>query len=150
MKRIFLWLLMAVLLFSIQPAVGYAAENRIETICFDDGSYVVVEIFDNGARASGSKTGKKQYTYYDGDNVSQWKVVLSGTFTYTGSSSSCTSSSVDTTIYDSAWYVVSKSASKSGNEATASVKMGDRPDGTTVRIVPVDLSLECDENGNLS
>lgn len=150
MKRFAAWLLLAVLLINVLPAMGNAAENESEIIEFDDGSYFVVEIIANHSRASESKTASKQYTYYDADDVSQWKAVLTGKFTYTGSSATCTSSSVSTTIYDSSWYEIYKYASKSGNKATASVTMGDKLDGETIARVPVSLSLTCDANGNLS
>lgn len=149
MKRIFSILLAAILMVSILPAAGSAAET-METIYYDDGSYLTIEVIFSPARATWSVTGNKQYTYYNSSSVSQWKAVLTGTFTYTGSSSSCTASSVNVTIYDSSWYVISKSASKSGNKATASVTMGEKADGVTIMRVPVSLALTCDANGNLS
>lgn len=149
MKRIFSFLLLLALLLSIMPLSAYAAENEREVISFEDGSYVVVEIIEDAARVSGSKTGKKQHTYYDADDESQWKVVLTGSFTYTGSSSACTSSSVDVIIFDSAWYTYSKSASKSGNKATGSVTMK-TSSSDAIGSVPVTLTLTCDANGNLS
>lgn len=149
MKRAFSVLLVVILLVSALPVVGNAAET-VETLYFDDGSFMTIEVVYSPARATWSVTGNKQYTYYDSNSVSQWKAVLTGTFTYTGSSSTCTASSVDVTIYDSSWYVVSKSASKSGNTATGSVVMGEKAGGITVTRVPVSLTLKCDANGNLS
>ena len=148
MKRMLSCILVMVLLLSVIPVCGSAAEA--DMILYQDGGYAVIEITSLGSRASGTVTGSKTYTYYDSDDVAQWKAILTGKFTYTGSASTCTSSSVSTTIYDSTWYAVSKSASKSGNTATAYVKMGDAPDGVTVIIVPVSLTLSCDANGNLS
>ena len=87
--------------------------------------------------------------YYNSDGISKWNAVLTGSFSYNGSSATCSSSSVDVTIFDSDWYVISKYASKSGNTATASVTVGRRYDGSTIK-VPVSLSLKCDKNGNLS
>lgn len=142
--------MLAMLFINLVPFSAYAAENEQSIVFFEDGCYIKVEIIESIARASGSKTAKKQYTYYDDDNVSQWKVVLNGTFTYTGSSSTCTSSSVDVTIYNSDWYTISKSASKSNNKAVGSAKMGNRPDGVTIKTVPVNLTLSCDADGNLS
>lgn len=150
MKRVLCCLLTAVLLFSLIPVHGYAAEDGAETVYFDDGSYMTIEVIAKGSRASGSVTGSKPATYYDGDGVAQWKVVLTGSFTYTGSDATCTSSSVDVTIYDSSWYAASKYATKSGNKASASVTMADKPAGVVVSTIPVSLSLECDANGNLS
>lgn len=150
MKRIFSFILVAAMLFCMIPIHSNAAANQLETIYFEDGSYMTVEIISKGARASGSVTGSKPYTYYGSDGNAKWKAVITGSFSYSGSSATCTSSSVSVTIYDSSWYTVSKSASKSGNTARASVTIGEKRGGVTVTKVPVSLSLSCDKDGNLS
>ncbi len=148
MKRILCWGMAFVLLLCIFPVSANAVE--METIYLEDGSYITVQIEPVSSRASGTKTGNKVYTHYDSDDSSNWKAVLTGTFTYTGSSASCTASRVNVTIYDSSWYVVSEDAQKSENKATASVTMGQKALGVTVNKVPVSLTLSCDANGNLS
>lgn len=150
MKRFISCFLLAIILMNILPVFCMAKEGTEETIFFEDGSYMIIEIVTNGSKASGSVTGNKRYTYYNDSNVTQWQAVLTGTFTYTGYSSTCTSSSVNVSIYDSTWYVSSKYASKSGNTATASVTMGKTLEGITMTKVPVNLTLSCDANGNLS
>lgn len=150
MKRILCGVLVMVLVLSILPIYGNAAENKAETIYFEDGSYMIVETITSGSRASGSLTGSKPATYYSSSGVAQWKAVLTGSFTYTGSSAVCTASSVAVTVYNSTWYEISKSASKSGDTATASVTMGQKVGGITTLKVPADISLTCDANGNLS
>lgn len=150
MKRVFSFILASVLLLCMIPVRGNAMENQMEIIYFEDGSYMTVEIITKGTRASGSVSGSKPYTYYDSDGVAQWKATLTGSFTYNGSSATCTSSSVDVTIYNSTWYVSSKSAGKSGNTATASVTMGKKMLGVTVTTKSASISLTCDKNGNLS
>ena len=150
MKRLLSSLLILTMLLCVFPVQGSAVEKKLETVYFDDGSYMTVEIITRGTRASGSTSGSKPYTYYDSTGSAQWKATISGSFTYNGSSATCTSSSVDVTIYDSAWYTISKSASKSGNTASASVTMVEKRGGVTVNRVPVSLSLSCDRNGNLS
>lgn len=148
MKRLMCSVLLAVLLIGILPISAVADE--IETIHLSDGSYIVVRLYEDGTRAAGTVSGGKEYTHYDSGGSSNWKVVLSGSFAYTGSSSNCTASNINVTIYDSSWYTVSKSASKSGNTATGSAIMGDTASGVTVKRVPVSLTLQCDPNGNLS
>lgn len=150
MKRILCYILASVMLFCMIPIHSNAVENKLETIYFEDGSYMTVGIITKGARASGSVSGSKPYTYYGSDGNEKWKAVVTGSFKYTGSSATCTSSSVDVTVYSSSWYTISKSASKSGNTATASVTMGEKQGGVTVTKVPVSLSLSCDADGNLS
>lgn len=148
MKRFVSCILLVVLIAGIIPVYAMASER--EFIYQDDGSYIIVELINKGARASGTISGGKAYTYYGSNGASAWKAVLNGTFNYTGSGATCTASSVDVTIYDSSWYIISKSANKSGSTATGSVTMGLKSAGVTVSRVPVSLTLSCDANGNLS
>ena len=153
MKRTIGCVLLAALLVAVFPLNCHAAnvDDEMTTVYyFENGSYMTETLQVYQLRASGSVTGNKVRTYYGSDGSTDWKAVLSGTFTYTGSSATCTASSCDVTIYDSAWYVISKSASKSGSSATASVTMGEKLLGITVNEVPISLKLTCDANGNLS
>lgn len=150
MKRLFCCVLSLLLIIGMLPYHANAAGNNIETIYFQDGSYLVTEIITNGSRASGNVTGSKPSAYYDSEGVIQWRVTLTGSFTYNGSSATCTSSSANVTIYDSTWYTISKTTGKSGNTATASVTMGKKAVGVTVAKVPISMTLECDADGNLS
>lgn len=150
MKHLLCSVLVIMMLLSVLPVSGNAAEQDKEVIYFQDGSYMTIELIENGFRASGSKSGSKRSTYYGSNGATEWVAVLSGNFNYTGSSATCTSSSMNVTIYDSDWYVISKSASKSGNSATGSAVMGLKNAGVTVTRVPVSLTLQCDANGNLS
>ena len=57
----------------------------------DDGSYFVTEIVEEPTtRATKTKTGTKSTTYYNANDVKQFKFDLKGTFTYTGTSAKCT------------------------------------------------------------
>ena len=150
MKRVICSLLVVMLVLCSIPICGNAAEREQEIIRFEDGSYAVVETITSGARASGRISGSRPYTYYDSTGVAQWKVVLNGSFTYTGSSATCTSASCSVTIYNSEWYTVSKNASKSGNTASANATMGESSGGVLVNRVSASLTLRCDKNGNLS
>lgn len=152
MKRFLCVLMVAALLAALVPMNCLALEVEEETVTarFDDGSYITESIQVYHTRASGTVTGSKVKTYYGENGVAEWKAVLTGTFTYTGTSSTCTNASCTVTIYESAWYTISKSASKSGNTAYGSVTMGYKLLGVTIKEVPANLSLKCDENGNLS
>lgn len=152
MKRLVSLILLTLILLSVFPVACLAESKNTERVIvsFSDGSYITESITEYAARASGSKTGTKTRTYYSSSGTALWQVVLTGSFTFTGTSSTCTSSSCSASIFDSAWYVISKSSGKSGNTATASAKIGERVLGVTVSRVPVDLTLTCDANGNLS
>lgn len=146
MKRVVSVLMLVFFLFSVLPMAGAAEAVSEERIELGDGYYLIAETFQSGARASKSVSGSKPYTCYDSAGTALWKVTLYGTFTYTGSSATCTASSISTTIYDSSWSTGSKSASKSGNKATGSATMKK----STVKSVPVSLSLSCSASGSLS
>lgn len=152
MKRMACCVLLTVLLVSVisLPCLALASEEDAVVTYYEDGSYLIERIVVTHSRASGTKTGAKEAIYYGSSGASKWKAVLNGTFSYTGSSATCTASSVSVTIYDSSWYTVSKSASKSGNTAYGSVTMGYKTFGVTVNEVSKNLSLKCDANGNLS
>lgn len=145
-------ILLSIMLILLIPFNCLATENDEvgNVIYFDDGSYMVEQIFVIQSRASGTVTGDKIDTYYSSNGTALWKAVLTGSFTYSGTSSTCTSSSVSVTIYDNDWYTISKSASKSGNAATSSVTMGCKMLGVTVNKEYSNLTLTCDKDGNLS
>lgn len=148
MKKLWCCVLAVVLIMSIIPIEGNAAEA--EWITFPDGSYMTIELITSQTKASGSVTGSKKSTYYSNSGAVEWIAVLTGSFSYTGSGSTCTASSMNITIQNNAWYIASKSATKSGNTAYGSATMGLRVGGITTNTVPVSLSLNCDANGNLS
>lgn len=149
MKRIACLILVSVLMIAMLPVSVFAAENS-EITYFEDGSYIVVTISENYSRSTVSKNGSKSYVYHNSTGTSCWKATLNGTFTYTGSSSTCTASSCSVTVYESDWSTSSKSATKSGNTAKASVTMVRKALGVTVDTKSASISLTCDTNGNLS
>lgn len=148
MKRVLCCGLMMVLLMGVMPVRASASE--METIYFEDGSYSTIELTTYGTRASGSKSGSKTYNHYDSNGSKVWKVVLTGSFTYTGSSATCTSADMSATIYDSAWSVYNISDSKSGNVARGAATVAKELLGVTVAKKTANLTITCDANGNLS
>lgn len=148
MKKIISVWLMLVMFALMLPQPVLAQETN--TIYYRDGSYLEMNIQMAESRTAGTKNGTKTYVYKNSDGVLQWKAVLSGTFTYTGTASSCTKSSCSVTIYDLDWYEVSKVAGKSGSSATCELTMGYKVFGITTKKIPVSMSLNCDVNGILS
>lgn len=90
-------LLAFVLLLSGLPtqiAHASAGEELLEVISYADGSYLEITLETlPQARASGSVTKAKNYVYKNENNIEQWKITLTGSFTYTGTGSTCTASS---------------------------------------------------------
>ena len=150
MKRIVCLFLLLTMLVSILPVNGTAAEEESRITYFEDGSYLVETIHIVQSRASNTVSGDKSNTYYGSDGTACWKLVVNGTFTYGNGVPICRSSSGSVTIYDSAWYTISKNASKSGASATMSATMGRKSLGITVQQISNSVTLTCDGNGNLS
>ena len=86
---------------------------------FSDGSYIITTLTESQMRSS--KSGTKRQDFYSSSDVLQWRVVLNGTFTYNGTTSSCTSSSYSVTIYNNDWFKYSGNAYKSNNKGNYSV-----------------------------
>ena len=153
MKRAFTLIVLIFLLIAMFPMSVFAEPSSKEAesiIYFDDGSYITIEITSIDTRSTSTRSGKKTYTYHGNNGDIEWKATLSGTFTYNGTTSSCTASRCSVSITDTDWYVVSKTASKSGNSATAELTMGLRYIGITTKKESVSMKLTCDKNGNLS
>lgn len=132
------------------PSYATATTQSQDRIYFEDGSYVTVETYVTDTRATSTKTASRVYTYYANNGNIDWSATLNGTFTYTGTSSTCTAASCTVSISNSSWYEVGKNVSKIGASAIADVTMGYKILGITIDRKTVNMSLSCDANGNLS
>lgn len=115
MKKILSKLILIVVLFNMAPLTAFASSSRAndnEIIYFDDGSYIVIELAQENAPVRTTAQKSKSYTYYNSNNEASWKAVLTGTFTYSGTTASCTFSNCDVTIYDDDWYVIQHCVNK--------------------------------------
>ena len=125
-------------------------KNDLEIIYLEDGGYILVELLPDNNLSRTTVTKNKSFTRYDANDEMKWKIILTGSFTYNGTTSSCSSCNCTVTIYDNIWYTDSKSHWVSGNSANATVVMGRKMLGVTVKRETVDLTLTCDKNGNFS
>lgn len=152
MKRfsIIVSLLLVVTLFVPTSVIANDLTQTSEIIYLENGCYITIEITESPERASASKSGTKNYVYRSNSGNELWRASLRGTFTYTGTSATCTASSCTTTVTDTAWYEVSKNASRSGASAIGEFVMGHKILGITINKETVNMSLTCDANGNLS
>ena len=133
---------------------GVPSLSYIEEV-FEDGSYFQVKIMETSSdavrRATNTKTGSKVYNYVDSNHKSLWTITVKGSFTYNGSTSKCTNSSVSVKSYVSNWTVSGAKAWKSGSTAYASAQ-GKMKNvlGQTTRTVNKQVSLTCSPSGKLS
>lgn len=151
MKKLFYLFVVVVFLMPINV---FATENsKIVSIEYlEDGTIVetILEESYASAYATQNKTGTKTRNFKNSSGTILYTIKVKGTFTYTGSSSTCTSVSAEATAGVSYWKVASKSASKSNNKATAKATMKRYYDGDLIETTYPSVSLSCDKNGKLS
>ncbi len=152
MKKILSFVFALTLVASVLCFNTLAVTNDNNIIYFDDGSYIVISEVEEtvSTRATSTKNGQKTATYVDSDNVVQWTATLKATFTYTGSSATCTNSSITYTVSDSSWKITEATATKSGNKATGDVTAKKYFLGIPTKTVDKTITITCSANGTLS
>ncbi|WP_294908506.1 hypothetical protein [uncultured Ruminococcus sp.] len=127
-KTITITLIIALIscIFLSIPASAITTDNTERTIEYlDNGDYIETIITDNTASsgislyATNTITKTKTKYYKNSSGTVLWSVAIKATFSYNGSTSTCTGCSHITTAPASAWSIKSASHSKSGNTATA-------------------------------
>lgn len=144
----FLVLALLVVLLPVRAEAAQIVTTEIEYL--PNGGYIETVVTETANRAGGTKTGTKVKRFIDTDGKEEWVIQLQGTFSYNGITATCTNAVCNVTVTASDWYVVSKTASKSGAVATANVTMGQKVLGITISKPSYVLTLTCDKNGNLS
>ena len=149
MKKLFKSLLITLcILFSNVSVYAYTIPKISPEIIYqDDGSYFITEIvYSPISTYSSTISGTKHSSYYNSSGKLLWKLSVTASFSFNGSSSTCTSSQCSVSNIASNWNVVSKSANKSKNTASTSVTMHQSGGGNVSRTV----KLSCSASGNLS
>jgi len=141
--------LIIALLTPIYASASTQDTQTVSYVYFENGCYAVIRTVEIPSRATGQKSGYREKTYYSESGSALWIATLNANFTYTGTTSTCTSASTQVTIYNSAWSCASRSASRSGNTATGNFTMRLQAIFSSMDF-PVTLTLSCDKNGNLS
>lgn len=152
MKKLFS-ILLSILILTSLLSVASAAEAEPSVEYFPDGSYSVTVIEDESpgiSLFSSSATKSKRRTHYSASGTAQWYVKVTGTFTYGDGSSKCTSASASAGVYVSAWRIVSKSSSKSGNKATATATAEQLAMGEALYTIDDTVTLTCSATGTFS
>lgn len=113
---------------------------------YDNGSYAVVTVYDDTTARGGTKTGHKDYEYYVGGSLA-WIYTVHGSFSYNGSSATCTAASATCDIRKSEWHLTANEAYPSGSSAVAKGTVWRSSDG---REVYPRVSITCTANGVLA
>ena len=113
---------------------------------YDNGAYAVITVYDNTTARGGTKNGRKDFDYYESGSLA-WTFTVHGSFSYNGSSATCTAASYTYNINKSEWYRVKGEAYPSGSAAVAKGTMRRSSDG---REVYPKVTLTCTPNGVLA
>lgn len=118
LKKSCLVLLSVLLTFICVSFPVSASSTSTETIYFEDGSYLIIDlaVSPTYTRAS-TKSGDKAVSFYKSDDTLQWVATVHGTFSYDGTTATATSATYSYQIYNSNWKLKSGSAYCSGNQA---------------------------------
>ncbi len=154
MKKLISLIMLIVMIFSISTINTLAYDNNSdsEVTYLEDGSYLVIDIIEDTAnsRATSTKSGTKNLNYYSADDELLWKATLKGTFSYNGTSATCTAASITHTVYDSTWKITSATATKSGNKAVGDVTAKHYFLGIPIKTLEQSFKITCSASGTLS
>lgn len=126
-----------------------------------DGNLTIVTIIEENitediatgiTRASSQKikTGTKTAYYYGNDGSLLWYVRVRATFSYNGSSATCTSASVSAVSQASTWAITNRSRTYSGNKATATATAKQYYLSVVILTVTRSVTLTCSPTGTFS
>lgn len=153
LRYLFLCLILSICYSPTVLAYDYI-NSSTATEFLDDGSYIETTIETvssiNLFSATSTKSGKKTSAHKDSSGKIYWSVTVNGNFSYNGSSSKCTSSTVSTTCPSKLWKLSNKSSSKSGATATASVIAKRYTNVPAIKTIKRSVSLTCSKTGKLS
>lgn len=155
MKRLFTFFL-AMLIASCCTFFDTSAildSNSVYSIkYFDDGSYLVTSIIQDDVSifATNTKTSSKKNEYFNSSGELMWDAIITGTFVYTGTTSTCTSSSITYNVYNSNWKITSATSAESGNKAIGYITAKRYFVGIPVQTVEETISITCSADGTLS
>ena len=113
--------LLTILITAFCLPINASADTITSIEYLDNGDYIETVIEDTGISPLASTTVNKTKTSYykNSSGTVLWSVSITATFTYNGTTSSCTSCYHSTTAPSSSWTIKSASHRKAGNTATA-------------------------------
>lgn len=147
MKKLLLGLTLVLML--ILPTNINALEENYNTTYYENGYYYEISISVTNSVARSAKEGSKTIYCKNSAGKTMWSLTVKGTFTYNGSTSSCTSASASTSITDATWKITNKSSSKSGNTAKATATAICYLNGNPINSQTKTVTLKCNANGKL-
>ena len=125
-------------------------EYYLETVIEDDDSTAKSIVQNLMSRGKATKTQSKTTYCKNSSGKVMWYVRVTGTFTYGNGSAKCTKSVCTAESKNKTWKVSGRSASKSGNKASASAKGTHYLNGAPVETISKTVTLKCSPTGDFS
>lgn len=154
MKRIISIFLTAIVFCTCSfNSFAWSKQTNTSIEYFEDGSYIITTIQENANHttfSTSTKTGSKRSDYYNEDSEIMWSTTLTATFSYSGTSATCTASNITYTVNASNWRIISAVATKSGNMAIGDVTAKKYFLGVPIETVERTVTLTCSPTGVLS
>lgn len=146
-----IFILAAAVVPTVNAQAAPATSSVTEVELLPNGDRIETELitYEQPFGAKSTKSGQKTKSYKNSSGAVMWSVTVYGTFSYNGSTATCTSATRSTTCPGSGWSIVSSSASKSGNTATATATAKYSSNGVNYNRT-LSVSLSCSPNGTLS
>lgn len=127
------------------------SDYRTEIEYLTNGDKIeTVFISENTNNRGLTKKGTKIVEYKNSNGTVLWKATLTATFTYTGSSATCNTSSISAVSYANTWSITNKKATKNGNTAIGKVTAKQYYIGTAIQTVNKNITIKCSASGTLS
>lgn len=122
-----------------------------EVFVFPDGSKMITTKIQEqtAAKTRGSISGKRERLFLNDNNVLQFKVILTASFSFNGSGAACTQATSVTEVFSGNWSESSNNTYPSGNTAIANVTVVRKFLFIVVETHNVVLTMNCDRYGNL-
>ena len=120
-----------------------------------DNLYCITDITEtplpkvNYFSSTKTKHGSKTLRYENSAGETLWTLELRATFSYTGTSSTCTNASVSSTVPSSNWSITNKRSWTSGSTGYASATIKHSVSSVIVDSFSRTISLTCSNNGSL-
>lgn len=131
------------------PAFAAGDEGRVVSRTveqYDNGAYAVVTVYDTTTARANVKSGYKSFEYYESGSL-QWTYTAYGTFSYNGSTATCTAATATFDKWIDIWKLIGNEAYPSGSAAIAK---GVVQKTTTGKKVSPTVTITCTPNGVLA
>ena len=121
-------------------------------VALPDGSKIIISdpLQSSCKGESGKISANKPYSFVNSNNVLQWRIILTASFSYDGTNSACLSADSETTIYQGNWSESSNNTYPSGNSAIAQVTVVRKVLFIVVETQNAFFTITCDANGHVS